>query len=46
MKTKENIKRGIQSSFKKEPNKYLAQWLVDKKFFEKEKRRNHLKKNS
>lgn len=34
---KENIKRGIESNFKKEPNKYLAQWLVDKKFFEKKK---------
>ncbi|MEE1475422.1 hypothetical protein [Fusobacterium sp.] len=34
---KENIRLGIESNFRKEPNKYLAQWLVDKKFFEKKK---------
>lgn len=34
---KENIRLGIESNFRKEPDKYLAQWLVDKKFFEKKK---------
>ena len=34
---RENIRLGIESNFRKEPDKYLAQWLVDKKFFEKKK---------